>query len=208
MKIRPQSLTGMLKRQGVMSAGRVMPSGSSRLVRLDPFALPVQFRASDATADEGVRFVELHRERVVLRRAVCGMRMAVSLPVPSFLGVALRIIPPDHASDGAVAIMLEHRDRALAVPLFTAPDSVDAVAEWQLWGRVLGLPLLVEGEDGALREHFRRLGALRIARPQGRRRRSSALKRRRPRILSRRKPARPPSAPSVHRDEREIIARN
>jgi hypothetical protein len=191
-----------------MSAGRVTPSGSSRLNRLDPLALPVQFRTSDATADEGVRYVELHRERVVLRRAVAGMRMAVSLPVPQFLGVALRIMAPDETGDGAVAIVLEHRDSALAVPLFFALDGEDAVAEWQLWGRVLGLPLLVADEDGALREPFRRLGALRIARPQGRRRRSSALKRRRPRILARRKPASLPPAPQIHDEEREIIARN
>ena len=72
-----------------MSASGVMPCGSSRLLRLDPFTLPIQFRASDATADERVRFVELHRKRVVMRRSVAGMRMAVSLPVSSFLGVAL-----------------------------------------------------------------------------------------------------------------------
>lgn len=191
-----------------MSAGRVMPSGSSRCDRLDPLALPVQFRARDAAADEQMRVVELHRERVVLRRAVRGMRMAVSLPVANFLGVALRVVAPDGAGDGAVAITLEHRDAALAVPLFSAADGTDAVAEWQLWGRVLGLPLLVADPDGSLHEPFRRLGALRIERPQGRRRRTSALKRRRPRILMRRKPARLAAEPEIHRDEREIIARN
>ncbi len=34
--------------------------------------------------------VELHRERVVLRRAVRGMRMAINVRVSDFLGVALR----------------------------------------------------------------------------------------------------------------------
>ncbi|MGA8294594.1 MAG: DUF6101 family protein, partial [Rhodoplanes sp.] len=121
-----------------MSAGGVMPSGSSRLLRLDPFALPVQFRASDAAADAQVRFVELHRKRVVMRRSLAGMRMAVSLPVSSYLGVALQIVAPDDASDGAVAIVLAHRDAALAVPLFTAPNGVDAIAQWRAWGHVLG----------------------------------------------------------------------
>ena len=190
-----------------MSAGGVMPSGSSRLLRLDPFALPVQFRASDAAADEQVRFVELHRKRVVMRRSLAGMRMAVSLPVSNYLGVALQIVAPDDASDGAVAIVLAHRDAALAVPLFTAPNGVDAIAQWRAWGHVLGLPLLVADADGSLRAPFR-LGGIRIARPQARRRRGSPLKRRRPRILTRRRAARLPKAPRIHRAEREIIARS
>ncbi len=37
-----------------------------------------------------MRQVELHRERVVLRRAVQGMRMAINVRVSDFLGVALR----------------------------------------------------------------------------------------------------------------------
>jgi hypothetical protein len=37
-----------------------------------------------------VRQIELHRERVVLRRAVHGMQMAVNVRVSDFLGVGLR----------------------------------------------------------------------------------------------------------------------
>ncbi len=43
--------------------------GSSRAERLDPFALPLRFVDADFAADGQVRHVELHRERVVLRRA-------------------------------------------------------------------------------------------------------------------------------------------
>ena len=56
-------------------------AGSSRIARLDPLALPVRFTASDAVADEQVRHVELHPERVILRRAVQGMRIALNVPV-------------------------------------------------------------------------------------------------------------------------------
>ncbi|MDU6833209.1 MAG: hypothetical protein E6417_24655, partial [Bradyrhizobium sp.] len=56
-------------------------AGSGRAVRLDPLSLPVSFSAHDTRADGGIRQVELHRERVVLRRAVSGMRMAVNLRV-------------------------------------------------------------------------------------------------------------------------------
>src|SRR5437588_12071821 len=53
--------------------GGAAPAGSGRALRLDPLALPVRFTASDARADERIRYVELNRERVVLRRAVRGI---------------------------------------------------------------------------------------------------------------------------------------
>ena len=68
-------------------------AGSSRTARLDPLALPVRFTASDAVADEPLRHVELHRERVILRRAVQGMRIALNVPVKAFRGVSIRLIP-------------------------------------------------------------------------------------------------------------------
>ena len=97
-----------------------MPAGSSRAVRLDPLALPVRFAASDAAADERVRWIELDRERVVLRRAVRGIPMAIKVPVNAFLGVALRLV----ATEGGecVTLSLEHRDPALSVPLFCQGD--------------------------------------------------------------------------------------
>ena len=63
-----------------MEAGRTA-AGSSRVLRLDPFSLPVRFEAADEAADERRRVVDLFRERVVVRRCVGGMRMALNLPV-------------------------------------------------------------------------------------------------------------------------------
>jgi hypothetical protein len=176
--------------------------------RLDPFSLPVRFTAADDAADERLRVVDLHRERVVLRRSVRGMRMALNLPVAAFRGVAIRLIGEAGQMPRAIAVVLEHGDPALSLPLFLAEQSDDVVAEWQAWGRALGLPLLGAEGDGSLREPFARLGAVRIAAPLPRRRRRGALARRRPPRLLRRKATRLPDAPSVHRDEREIIARN
>jgi Family of unknown function (DUF6101) len=189
-----------------MSAGGAMPAGSSRSMRLDPLALPVRFRAADAAADERVRLVELSRDSVVLHRSVRGMRIKVSLPVTTFLGIAMRLIPPDGVNAGAIAVMLEHRDPALSVPLFAAADGNDILAEWHMWARVLCLPLLVADDDGQLHEPFARLGAVRVADPCVRTRRGS-IRLRRPSILMRRKPGRTGATPSVHR-ENEIIARN
>src|SRR6202040_457695 len=104
---------------------RVTPAGQSRDERLGPFSLPLRFEAGDAGADGSVRSVELTCERVVLRRSVRGMLMAVNLPVASYLGVALRIEPPIGAAASTVALVLEHRDGALSLPLYRADDSTD-----------------------------------------------------------------------------------
>lgn len=183
-------------------------SGMASAPRLDPFSLPVRFTAADEAADERLRVVDLHRERVVLRRSVRGMRMALNLPLTAFRGVAIRLIGEAGQMPSAIAVMLEHADPALSLPLFCTSESDDVVAEWQSWGRALGLPLLVAEADGTLREPFARLGAVRIAAPIARRRRRGTLARRRPARLLRRKAARLPDAPAVHRDEREIIARH
>jgi hypothetical protein len=190
-----------------MEAGR-FAAGSSRSARLDPFSLPVRFEAADEAADERRRVVDLHRERVVVRRSVRGMRMALNLPVAAFRGVAIRLVGTANAPPTAIAVVLEHGDPSLSLQLFTSCASDDIVAEWQSWGRVLGLPLLVTEDDGTLREPFARLGAVRVEAPTWRRRRRFAIARRRPALLMRRRAAKLPDTPAVHRDEREIIARN
>lgn len=187
--------------------GGAVAAGLSRVSRLDPLALPLRFLAPDAGADQRLRIVELHRERVVLRRAVSGIRMAVNVPVGGFLGVAVRVVPADGATPSVVCISLEHRDPGLSVPLYSAPDHDDVIAEWQLWGRVLGVPLLVADGTGILREPFRRIGAVRVNTVAPRRRRHNAVSRRRPVFLMRRPPGVPGATPAVHRGEDEIIAR-
>jgi len=183
-------------------------SGSSRALRLDPYTLPTRYAARDSGADGQIRNIELDRDRVVLRRAVRGIRMKIGVPVDEFRGVSMRALPPEGGEPAAVAIMLEHHDNGLTVPLFVATDSDDAVAQWKSWGRVLGVPLLVVEDDGALREPFRRLGRINVGMPTPRRRRRTAIKRRRASILMRRKPGRPKATPTVYRGEREIIARD
>jgi hypothetical protein len=182
------------------------PTGSSRALRLDPHNLPVRYCAHDNGADGGVRNIELDRERVMLKREVRGIPMKIGVNIREFAGIALRTLPPDGNEPAAVAVMLEHRDNGLTVPLFVATEGDDAMAQWKSWGRVLGVPLLVAEPDGALREPFRRIGRLAVGQPGPRRRRRAAIKWRRPSILMRRKPGRPSAEPTVHRDEYEIIA--
>ena len=165
----------------------INPAGSSRAERLDPLSLPVSFHAHDVRADGGVRQIELHRERVVLRRAVHGMRMAVNVRVSDFLGVALRGVGESQI------LVLKHRDPSLTVPLLVSNDREEIAAAWSMWSELFALPQL---DDSEPRE------------PAPRRRRRNVISWRRPRFLMRRRACSGIASAEVHRDEREIIARN
>ena len=161
--------------------------GSGRALRLDPLSLPVSFSAHDTRADGGVRQVELHRERVVLHRAIRGMQMAVNVRVSDFLGVALR-----ETEDAQMLLVLAHRDPSLTIPLCMSADRDEITDAWEMWSETFALPQLQDvGYE-----------------PASRRRRSNAIGTRRPRFLMRRKSGELLPCAKVYRDEQEIIARN
>ena len=166
--------------------GGINPAGSSRALRLDPLSLPVSFSAHDIRADGGTRQVELHRERVVLRRAVHGMRMAINVRVTDFLGIALR------DADDAKMLVLAHRDPSLTVPLCVSTDAEEIETAWRMWSEIFALP--------QLRDNARE--------PAPRRRRRNAIRARRPKFLVRRRTGALLNPANIHRGEREIIARN
>jgi hypothetical protein len=170
--------------------------GTGCTARLDPSLLPVRFTASDAA-----------RDHVVIRRVVLGMPVRIRLPLTAFTGVTLKLTEP--ADDGAerMLVSLEHRDPGLCVPLYSADDDGDAVAEWQLWSRVLGQPLLVTDATGGQHSPFPSLGALHVGAPSGRRRRRTAIQTRRRRRALRRQLGIAASEPTIHRED-EIIARD
>jgi hypothetical protein len=122
-----------------MEAGRFAAGsgrGGANPSRLDPFSLPVRFTAADDAADERLRVVDLHRERVVLRRSVRGIRMALNMPVASYRGVAIRLSGETGKTPTAIAVVLEHRDPALSLPLFASAERDDIVA----WARYASKP--------------------------------------------------------------------
>ena len=163
------------------------PAGSSRALRLDPLSLPVSFDAHDIRADGGVRQIELHRERVVLRRALHGMQMAVNVRVRDFLGVALRGI------DDTQMLVLAHRDPSLTIPLCVSSDRDEITTAWRMWSDIFGLPQLPEDK---------------VPEPAQRRRRHNAIRARRPKFLARRRGGDLLNPANLHQGEREIIARD
>jgi hypothetical protein len=177
-------------------------------LRLDPFGLPVRFSASDAAADGRVRDIELHRERVVLRRSLHGMRMALNMPIAAYDGISLCLLPAEDGVQEVLAVVLKHDDPALTLPLFMTSHAGEAVAEWRAWSEVLGVRLLLAEQSASLPTASAQLGELHVERPRPRRRRRSALKVRRPAFLLRRACGKVARATPVHRGEREIIARN
>ena len=173
-----------MRRQTATSG--INPAGSSRVLRLDPLSLPVSFNAHDVRADGNIRQIELHRERVVLRRAVQGMRMAVNVRVSDFLGVALRGI-----KDSQMLVLL-HRDPSLTIPLCVSEDHDEIAEAWPMWSELFSLPQL---QDEA-------------SEPAPRRRRHNAIRARRPKFLMRRRIGALLNPANIFRGEREIVARN
>jgi hypothetical protein len=165
----------------------INPAGSGRAMRLDPLSLPLRFDAQDTRADGGVRQIELHRERVVLRRAIRGMQMAVNVRVSDFLGVALRGL------DDAQMLVLVHRDPSLNIPLGVSSDAEEITSAWQTWSEIFALPQLPEDKS---RE------------PAPRRRRHNAIRARCPKFLVRRRAGDLLNPANIHQGEREIIARD
>jgi len=162
-------------------------AGSSRVLRLDPLSLPIRFDAHDNRADGGVRQIELHRERVVLRRAIAGMRMAVNVRVSDFRGVGCRGL-----DDGRMLVLV-HRDPSLSIPLCISDDAEEIERAWALWSEIFCLPQLPEDKQGE---------------PAQRRRRHHVISKRRPRFLTRRRPGHLLGDARSFAGEREIIARN
>ena len=156
-------------------------------MRLDPHSLPVRFDAHDQRADGSVRHIELHRERVVLHRALRGMRMAINVRVSDFLGVAVRGL------DDTKMLVLAHRDPALSIPLCVSSDRVEIDTAWQMWSAIFALPQLPEEKH---RE------------PAQRRRRHNAVRQRRPKVLVRRRAGAMLGEAGMYHGEREIIARD
>ena len=182
-------------------------NGSSRRLRLDPFALPLRYTASlDRDGNSAEAVILLDRRQALVRRAtVSGLPVSVRIPLSAFEGIAVRMVPVGTAGDIEVTVELHHRDPALCLPLVICDDPAEVAADWQAWSRALGLPLLLVRQDGSVDAPLNQMGEMTLL-PTKPRRRHSFFAGRRPRFLTRRKPG---GAITLERvSARESIARD
>ena len=123
----------------------------------------------------------LARDRVVIARSVAGVFMHIAMTPDAYRGVVLRL---SAMRDNVFhyEIRLAHRDPDLSVTLQEANDDSEIQADWRLWAKFLGLPTLVEREEGRAEPE-----AAPYARHLRARRRGKTIAGRRPRFLTRRK---------------------
>ena len=152
------------------------------------FAGPRRIEACDPRADGRRRVVLLARDRVVIARSVAGVFMHIAMTPNAYRGVVLRL---SAMRDNVFhyEIRLAHRDPDLSVTLHEANDDSEIRAEWRLWARFLGLPALVEREEGCTEPDSAHLGEVAVT-PTRARRRGKTITSRRPRFLTRRKTGR------------------
>ena len=155
-------------------------AGSSRAYRLDPQSPRVR---TPAAAGEGHFTLDVDRAAVSFAGDGSSPRL---VPFATYRGVAVRMEGGRDAGTVRVFLDLLHADPALTVPLAIAEDPEGVVADWQQWGRLLNLPLLVIAADGTITAPLATLGAL-IVFPPKLRRRPAHFRARRPRFLARRR---------------------
>ena len=119
------------------------------------------------------------------------------------VGVVLRRAAPSE-DEAPFEIALVDRDERTLLTLGPYPQH-EVVATWRQLAASSGLELMIELGDGSLDRPYVQLGRVRLGAIRVRRR-HGLLAGRRPRFLVRRKTARLPLRPEVHRDEREIVS--
>jgi hypothetical protein len=161
--------------------------------------LPVQ---SDRRADGGSRQVSVSRKGVSIARRLKGVSMLIRVPVSAYRGVTLDIKSSENGA-AAYRLALAHSDPELDVLLVETQDCVAAAAEWKYWSSFLDLPrLAVKSSEFAPLDAM--IGGLR-AKESLARRGASAVVRRRPRFLARRKSGDKRRMCAVFSGEREIV---
>jgi hypothetical protein len=168
-----------MRLEGVKQVAGGATAGSRRAYRLDPATLPV--RGTRVTGAAGATFV-IDMEHAVVRHEGSGREV----PFDAYRGVAVRMDPIGSDGDVRGFVELLHADAEFTVTLTISDDPAVVSNDWQSWGRVLDMPLLIIGQDGSVGEPLRGMSGVQIAAANPRRRHSFFAKRR-PRFLTRRK---------------------
>ncbi|MGA2637419.1 DUF6101 family protein [Methylocella sp.] len=162
----------------------------------------------DPRADGGRRMVLIERRCVTIRRRVQGMKMLLSLPVQSYLGVAIR---REQRRDGAIyRISLAHRDPELCVTLKEARDLAAMRDAQRHFSAFFAMPALFAG--GGVEPRGQEAGDGVKPPCAGTRTPAASATGRARRIVAKRHRERgsrawPARTPTVFRGEREICSR-
>lgn len=159
------------------------------------------FTQRDWRADGGARRVRVTSSDIVIARRFGGVKMSITVPVPAYQGVLLDLVDGE---DGAPCyrLLLAHRDRDLDVALAQTADEGEAAGDWAYWAARLGLPRLAATETG----DFAIVDQPALPSIATKRRGASAVRRRRPTFLARRKTGAPVDPGATYAGEREIIS--
>ncbi len=177
--------------------------GSGRHIRLDPHTLPA--RGFPLFGDAAAATFVIEHDRVVVSLPVgAGPAQSVAVPLAAYRGVSVRMEAVGDNGDVRAFVELLHADTTLTLTLATSDAPEELAGDWQAWGRTLGLPLLIVGQDGSVSAPL--FGRSVTMAPPKPRRRYSYFAKRRPRFLTRRKTGRPELMERL--TGREIIARN
>lgn len=126
--------------------------------------------------------------------------------VPAGVALAFATEASDLCGEDRFALLLVDAEGEVLARLGPFAEE-DVVALWRDCAARTGLPRMILREDGDLAPVSSQIGRVALGRVR-QRRRHGLLNGRRPRFLVRRKTARLPARPQVHRGEKEIIARS
>lgn len=98
--------------------------------------------AFDPRADDGRRMILLGRRCVTIQRRLRGVKMHLSVPVDTYLGV---VMAREGQPDGVLyRVSLAHRDPDLSVTLKESRSRSVMIAAWHHWSAYFAPPIILE----------------------------------------------------------------
>lgn len=135
--------------------------------------------------DNGSQRNEVQTVTVRKMLSKSGVPIKIKVPVKEYYGVA---VATRISEDGVLSSSIEliHADEDLNYRVFEEEGNHTVVAEWQNWGKQLGLPLFIRSGNGGLVPYSQHVGGVMVGQETNRRKLGPDANRR-PRFLNRRK---------------------
>ncbi len=101
--------------------------------------------AFDPRADDGRRLILLGRRIVTIKRRLLGMKMHLSVPVETYVGI---VMAREGQHDGVVyRVTLAHRDPDLSVTLKESRSRSAMIQAWHHWSSYFSVPVVGEPQS-------------------------------------------------------------